>query len=244
METRVLRRAAPFLGAIALVIGFRASASPPAVYLGAAAPEKHLLERCAPRVSPVTLAALVAQESGGWPWTLDDDSTGESFAPTTRREALALARSLIARGDSVDLGLAQINSRNLHWLGLTIRQALTPCINLRAAQTVLLDGWTRSGGRLRQTLSLYHSGGLDDRAGRRYSAAVFRRSDGKANRGVTIIPAIPGGRMVLWHPALPAIHGDGRGIVIHRHTSAPGAAMSPLVPRAGGLAPTWVTGRR
>ncbi len=244
METRVPRRAALFLGAITLAITFRAIASPPAIYLGGTAPEKRLLERCAPRVSPVTLAALVAQESGGWPWTLDDDSTGESFALTTHREALVLARSLIARGDSVDLGLAQINSRNLRWLGLNVRQALNPCINLRAAQTVLLEGWTRSGGRLRQTLSLYHSGALDDRAGRRYSAAVFRRSDGKPGPGPTIIPAIPGGRMVLWRPALPATHGGRRGIASHRRAARPRAAQSPLAPRAVGLAPTWDIARR
>ncbi len=234
-----------------------ARAAAPAVDLGSAAAEKRLLERCAPQVSPVTLAALVAQESGGWPWTLDDDSTGESFALTTRGAALALARSLIDRGDSVDLGLAQINSRNLRWLGLDVRQALDPCVNLRAAQTVLLAGWTRarrgrrSDARLRQTLSLYHSGRLDGRAGRRYSAAVFGRSD-ETPRARPVIPAIPGGRMALWHspPALRA------GATAQHTTQSPrvdpqgpsaGPAGSPLSPRAAGLAPTWtakIVGRR
>ncbi len=244
METRVLRPAALFLGAITLGIALHAIAAPPAVYLGNTGDEKRLLDHCAPRVSPVTLAALVAQESGGWPWTLDDDSTGESFALTTRREAITLARSLIARGDSVDLGLAQINSRNLRWLGLDVRQALNPCTNLRAAQTVLLEGWTRSGGRLRQTLSLYHSGAPDDHAGRRYSAEVFRRSDGKTSRGRTVIPAIPGGRMVLWHPAFPATPGGHHGIAIHRRASPPKATRSPLAPSSAGLAPTWDLARR
>ena len=234
-----------------------AHAAAPAVYLGSAAAEQRLLERCAPQVSPVTLAALVAQESGGWPWTLDDDSTGESFALTTRGAALVLARSLIARGDSVDLGLAQINSRNLRWLGLDVRQALDPCVNLRAAQTVLLSGWMRarrgrrSGGRLRQTLSLYHSGRLDGRAGRRYSAAIFRRSD-KTLRIQPVIPAIPGGRMVLWHspPARRAgggVRQAGQATQPDPQGPAAGPAESPLAPRAAGLSPTWAAkpaGRR
>ena len=257
METRIPRAASLWLGVLALMSALCARASAPAVYLGSVAAEKHLLERCAPRVSPVTLAALVAQESGGWPWTLDDDSTGESFALTTRGGTLALARSLIARGDSVDLGLAQINSRNLRWLGLDVRQALDPCVNLRAAQTVLLSGWMRarrgrrSGGRLRQTLSLYHSGRLDGRAGRRYSAAIFRRSD-KTLRIQPVIPAIPGGRMVLWHspPARRAgggVRQAGQATQPDPQGPAAGPAESPLAPRAAGLSPTWAAkpaGRR
>ena len=92
-----------------------------------------LMQQCAPQVAPVTLAAIVQQESGGNPLALHDNTSGKSYAPTTVAEAARLARELIAQGHSVDIGLAQINSRNLPRLGLGVDQVLDPCANLHAA---------------------------------------------------------------------------------------------------------------
>ena len=118
-----------------------------------------MMEQCAPQVAPVTLAAIVQQESGGNPLALHDNTSGKGYAPATVAEAARLARELIAQGHSVDIGLAQINSRNLPRLGLGVDQVLDPCANLRAAQTVLMEGWMRSGD-LRATLSAYNTGRL------------------------------------------------------------------------------------
>ncbi len=39
---------------------------------------------------------------------------------------------------TVDVGLAQVNSSNFGWLGLTMADALDPCLNLKAGARVLL----------------------------------------------------------------------------------------------------------
>jgi type IV secretion system protein VirB1 len=75
------------------------------------------------------------------------------------------ASALIAGGRSVDLGLAQINSKNLRRLGLSVEDAFDPCRNLAAAATVLQEGYVRSrpgqmGAQpaLLQALSYYNTG--------------------------------------------------------------------------------------
>ncbi|MBN8744560.1 MAG: lytic transglycosylase domain-containing protein [Thiomonas arsenitoxydans] len=188
-----------------------------------------LLYECAPAIAPVTMAAIVQQESGGNPLALHDNTTGRSYRPASHADAAQLARDLVAQGHSVDIGLAQINSRNLQGLGMTVDQALQPCENLRAAQSVLLDGWKRSGD-LRATLSAYNTGKLDGSTGAGYGASVFDKA------GVTV-PAIPGGKMARWAvstaDATVTVLPPVRPVV----TWTPQA--SPLSPNCGGLAVKW-----
>lgn len=47
---------------------------------------------------------------------------------------------MISAGRRVDLGLAQINSKNLGWLGLSVEAAFDSCQNLAAAARVLQAG--------------------------------------------------------------------------------------------------------
>ena len=183
-----------------------------------------LMEQCAPQIAPVTMAAVVQQESGGNPLALHDNTSGKSYAPTTVAEAARLARELIAQGHSVDIGLAQISSKNLPRLGLGVDQVLDPCTNLRAAQSILMEGWMRSGD-LRATLSAYNTGRLRSPVGMAYGEKVF----GKAG---VVVPAIPGGQIAPWAtvgaalpPVRPAI------------TWTPQA--SPLAPKGNGLAAKW-----
>lgn len=48
---------------------------------------------------------------------------------------------MISAGRRVDLGLAQINSKNLGWLGLSVEAAFDSCQNLAAAARVLQAGY-------------------------------------------------------------------------------------------------------
>ncbi len=88
---------------------------------------------CAPNVAPATLEAVISVESGGNPLALNVN--GLAAQPPPARdvpEAAPVAASFIARGYSVDLGLMQVNSRNLVELGLTVHQVLDPCTNNHA----------------------------------------------------------------------------------------------------------------
>jgi type IV secretion system protein VirB1 len=98
---------------------------------------KTLAARCAPSVSVNTLAAVARTESGTDPWALRDNTTGTSIRPATIDEAQRDASQLLARDDSVDIGLMQINSGNLSALGMTATDALDPCTSLTGGAAVL-----------------------------------------------------------------------------------------------------------
>lgn len=125
-----------------------------------------LAQACAPSVAPETLAAIAHVES-----RFDPLAIGVNQGPSPGRrarsadEASLMARRLVARGANLDLGLTQINSDNLAWLGLSIEEAFDPCLSLGAAATVLRSGYRPTGpdlrahqAALRVALSRYNTG--------------------------------------------------------------------------------------
>ena len=125
-----------------------------------------LAQACAPQVAPQTLAAVAYAES-----RFDPLAIGVNRGPRPPRrprdaaEAARTARALLARGANLDLGVAQINSDNLVWLGLTVEDAFDPCRNLAAAGRVLRAGYRPASAdpsarqvALRQALSRYNTG--------------------------------------------------------------------------------------
>ena len=202
--------------------------------------ERALLERCAPEVSPVTMAALVAQESGGDPYALDDDSAHIVYHPVSYAGAARLAAQLIGAGHSVDLGLAQVNSNWLPALHLTAAELLEPCENLRAGSLILLRAWRAAGDgprakRLARALAIYHSGNTRSLAGQRYAAGTYRHA------GVhVIVPAIPGGHLARWARGGSPAARDALRRPAAVHVLASGASSpqtSALRPRGHGLTP-------
>jgi type IV secretion system protein VirB1 len=121
---------------------------------------------CAPNVAPATLEAVISVESGGKPLALNINGLSVQPPPARDiREAVKVAASFIARGYSVDLGLMQVNSRNLVALGLTLQQVLDPCTNIRGGATILTADYaeavrTRGEGQsaLQAALSAYNTG--------------------------------------------------------------------------------------
>ncbi|MCR2831429.1 lytic transglycosylase domain-containing protein [Acidithiobacillus ferrooxidans] len=152
-----------------------------------------LLQKCAPEVAPVTMAAIVQTESGGWPWTIHDNTTGQSLRFKSQTQAVAMARILISQGHKLDMGIAQIDSENLGWLGLTARQVFNPCTNLQAAQRILVGAYHQAGASGTQSLygafQAYNSGNPSGDG--HYAKVVYRQAGVK-------IPAIPGGQLAPW----------------------------------------------
>jgi type IV secretion system protein VirB1 len=113
---------------------------------------------CAPGLDPAMLVRIARQESALDPLTLRDDSTGEVLRGVGVVEA---ARRRIAAGHSVDLGLWQINSRNLPLLDLSVAEAFEPCPAAAAA------------GRLIELYSRYNTGSPKRGIANGYAAAVM-----------------------------------------------------------------------
>lgn len=143
-----------------------------------------LATSCAPTVAPTTLLAVAQVESG-----LDPLAIGVNGPPRSRprarsrEDAVRQAEDLIAAGRNIDLGLAQINVRNLARLGLTVADAFDPCRNLQASARVLAEGYQRalpSAGAgqpaLRTALSIYNTGHPVRGFRNRYVAKVLAKA--------------------------------------------------------------------
>ncbi|SCC93500.1 Lytic transglycosylase catalytic [Thiomonas sp. X19] len=180
------------------------------------------------------MAAIVQQESGGNPLAIHDNTTDRSYRPDSLFEAVGLARKFIAAGHSVDMGIAQINSGNLPSLHLGLQQVFDPCLNLQAAQTILLRGWKQSGGSLRGALSAYNTGNTESAVGARYAAGVFWQA------GV-VVPSIPGGKLARWTTAdaLHQVRVADAALPPVRPVITWTPAASPLSPAEGVLAARW-----
>ena len=125
-----------------------------------------LAAQCAPAVAPETLLSVVQVESRFDPLAIGVNGAPRiEVTPTSVEDAVGKAGALIAAGRNIDLGLAQINSKNLAWLGLSLREVFDPCRNLTAAARILADGYARSDAprvgeqaALRTALSYYNTG--------------------------------------------------------------------------------------
>lgn len=142
-----------------------------------------MIQQCAPAVGQVTMSAIVQTESGGHPWAIGDNTAKLSRQPRTKDEAVSTAKDLIAAGHNIDMGLGQINSKNLSWLGLNVEQVFDPCTNLAAAATVLSGAYQRAvkqhgAGQqaLLAALSAYNTGSLVNGFGNGYVQKVVNNS--------------------------------------------------------------------
>jgi type IV secretion system protein VirB1 len=100
---------------------------------------------CALHVAPATLEAVIRVESRGNPLALHvNHLDGPQPVASSPAEAAAIARHYIGLGFSVDLGLMQINSRNLLALGDTIEDAFDPCRNITGGAAILTADYARA----------------------------------------------------------------------------------------------------
>jgi type IV secretion system protein VirB1 len=132
------------------------------------------LYACAPHVSPATLSEIVRVESSGNPIAINVNVIrGRPRFPVPRirsaEHAAQVANAAIAQGYNVDLGLMQVNSRNLRVLGYTVEQMLFDrCLNVKAGAEILTDNYRRAsrihgpGQRaLLAALSAYNTGNFE-----------------------------------------------------------------------------------
>lgn len=85
-------------------------------------------------IEPERIAGMVSAESGADPLAIhvNGPNGGQTIRPASAAEAAAIAARLIAAGQSIDLGLLQINSTQLARHRLTVAAAFDPCASMRA----------------------------------------------------------------------------------------------------------------
>jgi len=113
-----------------------------------------LATQCASAVSSATLEAVARAESGLNPWVLYDNTAGQRYSPQTLRNAATMLKQWVARGDSIDTGLMQINSANLDALGITTTKTLDPCISLAGGAAILQAAYDGGDAPAEQQVAL------------------------------------------------------------------------------------------
>lgn len=115
-----------------------------------------LLHSCAPSVSPDTMRAIVAVESGGNPYAVHDNTTRRAYFPPSRAQAEALLAAL--RSHNLDVGIAQVNAGWFPTFGVTPTRMLDPCRNLRIGALILARAYRDAGASfLRPRAALWHA---------------------------------------------------------------------------------------
>jgi type IV secretion system protein VirB1 len=162
-----------------------------------------LAQQCAPDVATEAVVPLVVTESGG-----DDLSINVNHGPRVRAssvaEGAALVRQYMAKGLTVDVGLAQINSANFARLGVTVEQVFEPCTNLRLASVVLQDGYGLASRHytgmdaISATYSLYNTGTLTRGFRNGYVSRVWAAATDLGS--IDTAPVIPGAPSVVVKP--------------------------------------------
>ncbi|MET0336404.1 MAG: lytic transglycosylase domain-containing protein [Caulobacter sp.] len=125
-----------------------------------------MAEQCAPSVHVSTLLSVAHAESRFNPLAIGvNGARPRSIAPADKVQAVRTAQALISSGANLDLGLGQINVKNLAWLNLSVADAFEPGLNLKSSAKVLAEGYgrvaTNSAGAdeaLRSALSIYNTG--------------------------------------------------------------------------------------
>jgi type IV secretion system protein VirB1 len=154
-----------------------------------------LAARHAPMVNTGTLLAFAYRESRLHPFAIHDNTSGQSVFPASVDEAVGLARTGLAHGHSIDLGIMQVNSANLARTGLTVTAAFDAGESMRAGALILTAAYQQclrgnanpTGGAqqaaLRCAASIYNTGREQAGILNGYQADVWRAA-------AVVVPAI------------------------------------------------------
>lgn len=147
----------------------------------------NLLKQCAPNVAPVTMNAIITTESKGKPWALGLNKGKKlKYQASSYEQAVAWANYLEANQYDFDIGLAQVNIRNVHKYGYKAYQLLDPCINLKVAGDILQKNYSQALNRSRsqqdalmKAISAYNTGNYQSGFRNGYVTRVVSSATGK-----------------------------------------------------------------
>jgi type IV secretion system protein VirB1 len=128
---------------------------------------------CTELVNPETVMEVIRVESNGDPLALNINRLQKTQPKvSTVAEAAEMTRHYIEKGHSVDMGLMQVNSANLTWLGIPLNNVevlFTPCANIQAGSRILFEAYGRAVKQfgtgqiaLQAALSEYNTGNFKD----------------------------------------------------------------------------------
>lgn len=193
-----------------------------------------LLKECVPSAHHLVLNALIKTESGGDPFVVHNNNNRVTVRSRTSDEAIANAEDLIRQGYSVDMGLGQINSRNLPKLGLSVRQIFDPCTNIKAASTIYswglrmaVDKYGEGQQATFAALSVYNTGSLSAGFSNGYVGKVASKLGIQAHINYASISTQPKASILPSPYGAPLTAGDGFGDNTSNIEATPKVSTNP-----------------
>lgn len=114
------------------------------------------------------MSAIVKVESGGNPWAMNINSkSGQRllYQAKTLEQAQAWVRWFVANNYNIDIGIAQINIKNIQKAKMDPVDFLDPCINLRMAGQILKGNYDTASkssystdDAIKKAISAYNTG--------------------------------------------------------------------------------------
>lgn len=124
-----------------------------------------LSKQCSPTVAPQTMVTLVKTESKGNRLAIGLNGARLRFQPRNESEAVAWVKYLEQHKYNFDVGLGQINIKNIQKRKLKPEQLFDPCLNLSIAGEILTQNYLQASKTtkdqqhaLKKALSMYNTG--------------------------------------------------------------------------------------
>lgn len=126
--------------------------------------------QCSPNVAYNTMYALIKTESRFNTWAININNKGKKLnrQPKNLTQAINWVNYLEKNNYNFDVGLAQINIKNIHYYGYHAEDMLDPCLNLKIAQEILkkhyaiaIKSSASATQALYKTISAYNTGNFN-----------------------------------------------------------------------------------
>lgn len=125
-----------------------------------------LAKRCSPQVAPTTMVALVKTESKANPWAIGLNGAMLRYQPKSESQAIAWVKYLDKHGYNFDVGLGQINIKNIKKRNIAPEKLINDkCLNLQISGDILTQNYMQAKKStndpqlaLRKALSMYNTG--------------------------------------------------------------------------------------
>lgn len=139
------------------------------------------IQQCAPHVAQSTMLAIIRTESNGNPLAISINKGYKlRYQPKTLEQAYKWVEYLETHKYNFDIGLAQVNIKNINKYGYKAIEALEPCANLRIASDILIknygDALTKSKNTaeaLEKAISAYNTGNYHSGLSNGYVQKVY-----------------------------------------------------------------------
>ncbi|MBY0379095.1 MAG: lytic transglycosylase domain-containing protein [Burkholderiales bacterium] len=142
------------------------------------------IKACAPNVAVSTMQAIIKTESKGNPLAININKGFKlKFQPKNLEQAKSWVNYLEKHGYNFDVGIAQVNIKNLHKYGYGAVNGLDVCINLKIASSILQNNYNSalivsnsSNEALQKAISAYNTGNYHSGFSNGYVRKVYRNA--------------------------------------------------------------------